>query len=54
MEKQKVSYFWKGLSLFLLGILLGVLIAPAKNGISIGNNNNIIPCEVEDECEPND
>ena len=51
MEKQKVSFFWKGLSLFLIGVLLGVLIAPAKNGISIGNNNTLVSSEVEDECE---
>ena len=49
MKKHRVSYFWKGLSLFLLGFLLGVLIAPAKNGVSIGNNNCTVTGETS--CE---
>lgn len=42
-EKQPmVGYFWKGLALFLLGVIVGVIVAPIKKGVSIGNNNNII------------
>lgn len=48
-ETCMVSYFWKGLALFLLGVILGVLIAPAKNGVSIGNNNNIVNHGEDDE-----
>ena len=38
MEKHGVSSFWKGLSLFLMGVLLGVLISPSQNG----NNNSAV------------
>lgn len=41
VQKQKmlVSYCWKGLALFLLGMLFGFLIAPVKKGVSMFNNN---------------
>ena len=47
-----VSYFWKGLALFLLGVILGIILAPVKNGVSIGNNNNVVTngdCDDEDD-----
>ncbi len=49
----KVSYFWKGLALFLLGVILGIILAPVKNGVSIGNNNNIVGGKDDDDdcCE---
>ena len=34
-----VSYFWKGLALFLLGVIAGFFFAPIKKGVSFGNNN---------------
>lgn len=51
MEKRKVSYFWKGLSLFLVGLLLGVLIAPTENGVSIENNNNSVKCDTSGKAD---
>ena len=41
--KAVVSYFWKGLALFLLGVVVGFAFAPVKKGVKIctdnGNNN---------------
>ena len=34
-----VSFFWKGLALFLLGVVVGFMIAPIKRGFRIGCNN---------------
>lgn len=36
---------------FLLGFVAGVLMSPAKNGLSIASNNNIIGCDDDDEDE---
>lgn len=44
-----VSYFWKGLALFLLGVIVGILFAPIKKGVSIGNNNNIVGGKDDDD-----
>ncbi|MBR1862470.1 MAG: hypothetical protein IJ806_00060 [Ruminococcus sp.] len=40
-EKAMVSYFWKGLALFMLGVVCGFFIAPMKNGMTIASNNAI-------------
>lgn len=34
-----VGYFWKGLALFLLGVVVGFMFAPIKKGVKIGNNS---------------
>lgn len=34
---------------FLLGFVAGVLVSPAKNGLSIASNNNIIGCDNDDD-----
>ncbi|MBO5449264.1 MAG: hypothetical protein J5994_08035 [Ruminococcus sp.] len=49
-----VSYFWKGLALFLLGVLTGIVLAPVKKGVSIGNNNNIVGTNGECCCDQSD
>lgn len=36
-----VGYVWKGLALFLLGVIIGVLVSPIKNGCTIASNNRI-------------
>lgn len=36
---------------FLLGIVVGVLASPVKNGLSIGSNNTIIGGDDDDEDE---
>ena len=36
-----VSYFWKGLALFLLGVIIGLFVSPIKKGVTIGCNNKI-------------
>lgn len=38
MNNEK-SYFWKGFALFLLGVVLGIFLAPIKRGISFCNDN---------------
>jgi hypothetical protein len=38
-KEPMVSYYWKGLALFLLGILLGIILSPVKNGVIIGKGN---------------
>ena len=40
-----MGYFWKGLALFLLGILLGIMMAPIKQGITIASHNDITNTE---------
>ncbi|ADU23022.1 MULTISPECIES: hypothetical protein [Ruminococcus] len=44
VKTPSVGYFWKGLALFLLGIIIGFTFAPIKKGIKIGcdNGNNCI------------
>lgn len=39
-EKPMVSYCWKGLALFLLGVVVGFIFSPMKNGISMFNNSH--------------
>lgn len=34
---------------FLLGFVAGVLVSPAKNGLSIASNNNFIGCDDDDD-----
>lgn len=48
-NQPMVSYFWKGLALFLLGVIVGFLFAPLKKGVNIGNNNNIVSDDDEDD-----
>ena len=38
-QKPMVSYFWKGLALFLLGVLTGLVISPVTKGIEICCHN---------------
>lgn len=52
-NKPMVSYFWKGLALFLLGVIVGILFAPIKKGVSIGNNNNIVGKDDDEDCFEN-
>ena len=59
-----VSFFWKGLALFLLGVVVGFLIAPVKRGFRIAcdngcNNGNNSPvtdneCSLEGSVDVND
>lgn len=52
-ETFLVPYFWQCFAMLLLGILIGFLISPVKNGISIGNNNHIIGGnDDDDDCTP--
>lgn len=53
-NEPKVSYFWKGLALFLLGVIVGILFAPIKKGVNIGNNNNIVADNDEDNDDCDD
>ena len=39
VNTPSVGYFWKGLALFLLGVIIGFSFAPIKKGIKIGCNN---------------
>jgi hypothetical protein len=39
LNTPAVGYFWKGLSLFLLGVVVGFLIAPIKKGVCMGSHN---------------
>lgn len=39
---------------FLLGIVIGILLAPVKKGLSIGSNNTIIGGDDNDKDEEND
>lgn len=34
-----VGYFWKGFALFLLGVVVGFLLAPIKKGVKMGCGN---------------
>ena len=47
VNTPKVGYFWKGLALFLLGVIVGFLFAPIKKGIKIGCNNG---CDNGNNC----
>lgn len=38
-NKPMVSYFWKGLALFLLGVLTGIAFAPVTKGVEICCHN---------------
>ena len=38
VKNIKKEYFWKGLALFLLGIIIGFFISPVKNGLKVGCN----------------
>ncbi|WP_295210819.1 hypothetical protein [Ruminococcus sp.] len=49
-----VSYFWKGLALFLLGVIIGLFVSPIKNGVTIGSNNNIRKGGCDDHFDPDD
>ena len=49
-----VSFFWKGFALFLMGVVVGFLIAPVKKGLRVGcgngcNNGNNSPV-TDNEC----
>ena len=48
--KPAVSYGWKCFALFLLGIIIGFVASPVKNGVSIGNNNNIVGKDDDEVC----
>ncbi|MBQ8965781.1 hypothetical protein [Ruminococcus sp.] len=47
VKTPQVGYFWKGLALFLLGVIVGFLFAPIKKGIKIGCNNG---CDNGNNC----
>ena len=42
VKTPMVGYCWKGLALFLLGMIMGFLLAPIKKGVNVGcdNGNN--------------
>lgn len=40
VKTPSVGYFWKGLAIFLLGVIIGFTFAPIKKGIKIGCNNS--------------
>ncbi|MBR6336955.1 MAG: hypothetical protein IKR76_04410 [Ruminococcus sp.] len=48
-EKITVSYFWQCFAMFLLGIIVGFVFSPVKNGVSIGNNNHIMGDNDDDD-----
>ncbi len=39
VNKPQVGYFWKGLALFLMGVVVGFYLSPIKKGVRIGCNN---------------
>ena len=39
VKTPMVGYFWKGFALFLLGVVIGFLLAPIKKGVKMGCNN---------------
>lgn len=41
-EQPMVSYFWKSFTLFLLGILIGLAVAPITKGVNIKSNSGNI------------
>ena len=47
--KITVSYFWQCFAMFLLGIIVGFVFSPVKNGVSIGNNNHIVGDKDDDD-----
>ena len=48
-EQILVPYFWQCLAMFLLGIIIGFIVSPVKNGVSIGNNNHIVGNDDDDD-----
>ena len=48
-EQILVPYFWQCFAMLLLGIIIGFIFSPTKNGISIGNNNHISGKDEDDE-----
>ena len=49
-----VSYFWKGLALFLLGVIIGLFVSPIKKGVTIGCNNKIDKGGCNDHFDPDE
>ena len=49
-----VSYFWKGLALFLLGVIIGLVVSPVKKGVTIGCNNKISKGGSNDHFDPDE
>lgn len=49
-----VSYFWKGLALFLLGVIIGLVVSPVKKGVTIGCNNKIGKGGCNDHFDPDE
>lgn len=49
-----VGYFWKGLALFLLGVIVGFCFAPVKKGMKVLSGNTITNteccCEDDEDC----
>ena len=48
-QQIMVPYFWQCFAMFLLGVIIGFIFSPVKNGISIGNNNHIVGNKDDDE-----
>ena len=53
-NEYTVSYFWKGLALFLLGVIIGLFISPIKKGVTIGCNNKIGKHNCDDHFDPDE
>lgn len=49
-----VSCFWKGLALFLLGVIIGLFVSPIKKGVTIGCNNKIDKGGCNDHFDPDE
>ena len=45
-----VSFFWKGFALFLMGVVVGFLIAPVKKGLRVGCGNGNNSPVTDNEC----
>lgn len=39
MENKKSGSFWKCAAFLFLGVILGFMLAPVKEGVHCGNNN---------------
>lgn len=48
-QQIMVPYFWQCFAMFLLGVIIGFIFSPVKNGVSIGNNNHIVGNKDDDE-----
>ncbi len=48
-QQIMVPYFWQCFAMLLLGVIIGFIFSPVKNGISIGNNNHIVGNKDDDE-----